>query len=174
MNANAIPERVIHRQVAKAIKKTGTANTQEWKKQELQVEGRKAHLLGQLARNRFRNRNPYFGYGTWENYVEQHHGVTSIGKDMKFTDETLHRMMYTAIKRIGSTKIKDWKNSKIKIGGRTPMTLYSLARNRTVEKPGWSRSLLETFFGHGLLNNYAKWLERNYTIENGFVKRIDE
>lgn len=123
------------------------------------LDGRTLQQLWVIASRHKVGGRGFFGYGTWEKYLEEKHGVVSLYSS-HWSDERLHYAVALLAKKYPPEKVNWTHNERTKFYGRALSALYNAGyRNNGVK----SLTSAERFFGHGTFKKYAEWAVKNYS-----------
>ncbi len=155
----------LHEKINKLIQETGITLAKQWGGMyERTPLGRKMHTLFIIAHSRKIGGKSFCGYGTWDNYLEEVHGVVPLDQRL-WSDRRFHDTVALMIRRHPPEKISWGNRREPLVHGKSLKILYELAyrSNKSREKPQVAH-----FFGHGIWSKYVKWVRENY---NPAVKR---
>ncbi len=147
-------DEAVHRLINEGIQRDGLASTSDWRDKSKRVGGYSFQSLYVTASLRKVKGKSFFGHGSWDKYVEEHHGVVSLRRH-SISDERLHALIAQGIRKAGASALK-WKESRSisdGVQGHSLSTLYILAYTR--------RKNQRVFFGHGTWYDY---LEKHHSV----------
>ncbi len=153
----------VHNSISRAIQLTKGGDSSEspvslnkWRYEKKPLlDGRSLYNLWNFAARRKVDKKGFFGYGSWEKYLEEKHEVVSLFQP-SWSDERIHRTIALLVEKYPPEKMS-WRKNKIVLHGRTLRQLYAMVSlgNRPIsEKRNW--------FGRGNWANYIKWVKDNY------------
>ncbi len=155
----------LHSAVSEAIQQVGVTSSKQWDHSQRTVQnGQTLGALYSAVVKRKRRGKPFFGFGTWNSYLERVHGVVPLDQNF-WVDERLHRTIAVLVQRFPPEKIS-WSraNRNVALHGKTLANLYYLAwrSNRPKAVKHSERRVRENFFGHGSWKKYAHWVKKEY------------
>jgi len=103
------------------------------------------HSLYETARGR-----KFFGHGNWRTFVETEFNVEYGRRNVRLSDEKLHRMITQVIQSGHSLKLEDWTSNRVQ-DAVTNLSPFHLA----------NRAARRGYFGHG---NWYTYLEQRHGI----------
>lgn len=151
----------VHSLIREAIGKTGKSAYKDWRASTGVANGIKGHSLRALLYTAFyrsKNKKPFFGHGTWEEYLEKHHGLRPV-VERSWSDERLHYVIVSLLQR-HPPDAGHWRESRYKRPqGKSLLNLYinAACSNGDKSKGG--------FFGHGSWKKYVAWVRQNYSAQ---------
>jgi hypothetical protein len=144
-----LPDRRLHKYIKDALGK-GKSSPIFWNESKEPVSPyghSRMNLYSAAQRRQGSNGKPFFGYGSWYDYLEKHLGVSSLDK-RNLTNERLNHYIRMAASSADTMNALHWQNNHEPVSpqGHSLKNLYALARAR--KKKGRS------FFGHGNWRDY--------------------
>ncbi len=153
--SRATSDRELHSLVKRAINEAnGETSPQAWRKLKLSDGPLLFNLYNEVAKREKNGRN-FLGYGSWDNYLEQHQGVVPLVQK-SWSTERVHSTFAKLLSRYPPEN-SSWHN-------KTEPILYgkSLSRFYYLAHKSNGKSYERSFFGHGSWKNYVAWVRENY------------
>ncbi len=161
MTRRRIPDKALHEEISRIIKKEKVGLTVSAWEHHTGTRWERRNQLFQLARQR-----KFFGHGSWAAYLKEHHKIAERSPviSRSWPTERIHKMVAVLSgEEMFPIEKYQWqrdKSEKRSYFGKSLHNLYFMAYR---SNRGDKRK--ETFFGKGSWAEYVKWARENYGKE---------
>ncbi len=141
--------------VKEGIELTGLSSAKQWQATDKAVAGHSLQSLYHAVRGRLIDGKKYYGHGSWNAYVENEHGVSSVDAS-RWSNGRLHRVIWLMVKKHPPEKIGWGRANKLGFRGKSLKILKEQAYRSN--KPPRKRE--EKYFGYGTWTKYIEWVRQ--------------